>query len=135
MDLYFKRHDGHAVTCDDFLAAMADANNVNLDTLSRWYRQAGTPNLHVATAYDAATKTYTLTCKQHTPASPGEDSKLAVLIPIKLGLLGPDGEWLGVCVGGWLLNGFLGGEEVGRMRMHVSDMGWQGLSHLESEAI
>ncbi|GLC52687.1 hypothetical protein PLESTB_000657300 [Pleodorina starrii] len=91
MELYFKRHDGHAVTCDDFLAAMADANNVNLDTLGRWYSQAGTPHLHVSTSYDAAAKTYTLTCKQHTPPSPGQDNKLPVLIPIKMGLLGPDG--------------------------------------------
>ncbi|EFJ47753.1 hypothetical protein VOLCADRAFT_81369 [Volvox carteri f. nagariensis] len=92
MDLYFQRHDGHAVTCDDFLAAMADANGVNLDTLGRWYSQASTPNLHVSTSYDAATKTYRLTCKQNTPPSPGQDAKLPVLIPIKLGLLGPDGS-------------------------------------------
>ncbi|KAG2426656.1 hypothetical protein HXX76_012967 [Chlamydomonas incerta] len=92
MDLYFKRHDGHAVTCDDFRAAMADANGVNLDTLGTWYSQAGTPHLHVATSYDAVSQTYSLTCKQHTPPSPGQDSKLPVLIPIKLGLLGPDGE-------------------------------------------
>ncbi|GLI71085.1 hypothetical protein VaNZ11_016002 [Volvox africanus] len=91
MDLYFQRYDGHAVTCDDFLAAMADANNVNLDTLGRWYSQAGTPNLHVSTSYDAAAKTYTLFCRQNTAPSPGQDVKQPVLIPIKLGLLGPDG--------------------------------------------
>ncbi|GFR41652.1 hypothetical protein Agub_g2389 [Astrephomene gubernaculifera] len=91
MDLYFQRHDGHAVTCDDFLAAMADANGVNLDTLGRWYSQSGTPHLHVSSSYDAPSRTYRLTCKQHTPPGPGQDSKLPVLIPIKLGLLGPDG--------------------------------------------
>eukprot|EP00983_Pelagomonas_calceolata_P031335 983199-Pelagomonas_calceolata.AAC.1 len=53
MDLYFKRHDGHAVTCDDFLAAMADANNVDLSQLGKWYGQAGTPRLNVSTQYDA----------------------------------------------------------------------------------
>lgn len=47
MDLYFKRHDGHAVTCDDFLAAMADANGVDLSTLGRWYSQGGTPRVEV----------------------------------------------------------------------------------------
>ncbi len=53
MDLYFKRHDGHAVTCDDFLAAMADANGVDLATLSNWYSQAGTPRVTVEGSYNA----------------------------------------------------------------------------------
>ncbi len=53
MDLYFKRHDGSAVTCDDFLAAMADANGADLAQLGRWYEQAGTPRLAVRTQYDA----------------------------------------------------------------------------------
>lgn len=53
MDLYFKRHDGQAVTCDDFLAAMADANGVDLSQMARWYAQAGTPRLHVSSQYDA----------------------------------------------------------------------------------
>ena len=53
MDLYFQRHDGHAVTCDDFLAAMADANKVDLSQLGRWYGQAGTPRLNVSPQYDA----------------------------------------------------------------------------------
>ncbi|KXZ50521.1 hypothetical protein GPECTOR_16g696 [Gonium pectorale] len=92
MDLYFKRHDGHAVTCDDFRAAMEDANGVNLDTLGRWYSQAGTPSLHVTPSYDAPSRTYTLACRQSTPPSPGQDNKQPVLIPIRLGLLGPDGK-------------------------------------------
>jgi hypothetical protein len=53
MDLYFKRHDGCAVTCDDFLAAMADANGVDLTSLAAWYAQAGTPRVEVAATYDA----------------------------------------------------------------------------------
>eukprot|EP00201_Polytomella_parva_P017564 CAMPEP_0175071488 /NCGR_PEP_ID=MMETSP0052_2-20121109/19273_1 /TAXON_ID=51329 ORGANISM="Polytomella parva, Strain SAG 63-3" /NCGR_SAMPLE_ID=MMETSP0052_2 /ASSEMBLY_ACC=CAM_ASM_000194 /LENGTH=948 /DNA_ID=CAMNT_0016338669 /DNA_START=224 /DNA_END=3070 /DNA_ORIENTATION=- len=92
MDLYFKRHDGNAVTCDDFLAAMADANNVDLSTLSRWYSQAGTPHLTVTPSYDESAKTFSLHCKQSTPSTPGQDSKLPVLIPIKVGLLGVDGK-------------------------------------------
>lgn len=56
MDLYFKRHDGQAVTCDDFLSAMQDANGVDLGTFSRWYEQAGTPQLTVEGSYDADAK-------------------------------------------------------------------------------
>jgi aminopeptidase N len=55
MDLYFQRHDGQAVTCDDFLSAMADANGADLSQLSRWYEQAGTPRVNVTTQYDAGT--------------------------------------------------------------------------------
>ncbi|GIR97276.1 MAG: hypothetical protein CM15mP100_4960 [Alphaproteobacteria bacterium] len=47
MDLYFQRHDGQAVTCDDFLAALADANDMDLSLFSLWYSQAGTPDLTV----------------------------------------------------------------------------------------
>jgi len=89
MDLYFKRHDGQAVTCDDFLAAMADANGVDLSDFARWYAQAGTPRVKVSTAYDAATRQFTLRCSQHTPATPGQTEKLPVVIPLTVGLLDP----------------------------------------------
>lgn len=92
MDLYFKRHDGCAVTCDDFRAAMADANGVDLSSLGLWYSQAGTPRVHVTTQYDPLGKTYTLKAKQHTPASAGQPAKLPVLIPLSVGLLGTDGK-------------------------------------------
>ena len=91
MDLYFKRHDGQAVTCDDFLAAMADANNEDLTALSKWYGQAGTPILRVTGTFDDAAKTYTLSFSQMTPASPGQDAKQPVLIPVRTSLLGTDG--------------------------------------------
>lgn len=94
MDLYFKRHDGTAVTCDDFLAAMADANGADLEPLGRWYSQAGTPHLNVSSSYDAAQRTYTVRCRQHTPPSPGQATKLPVLIPLRMGLLGPGGAEL-----------------------------------------
>ena len=55
MDLYFKRHDGHAVTCDDFLAAMADANGADLSAMANWYSQAGTPHLDISTEYNSGT--------------------------------------------------------------------------------
>lgn len=92
MDLYFQRHDGQAVTCDDFLAAMADANGEDLSGVGRWYSQAGTPTLTVSTAYDAAKQSFTISTHQATPPTNGQPDKLPVLIPLKVGLLGPDGQ-------------------------------------------
>eukprot|EP00775_Hariotina_reticulata_P008908 gene8909-9085_t len=91
MDLYFKRHDGQAVTCDDFLAAMADANGEDLSGIGLWYSQAGTPTLKASTSYDAAKQTYTIKTTQVTPPTNGQPDKTPVLIPLKVGLLGPDG--------------------------------------------
>ena len=81
-DLYFERHDGQAVTCDDFVNAMQDANDVDLSQFRRWYSQAGTPVVNVSTNYDAATKTFALTLKQSYP-----NQTEPLLIPIKIGLL------------------------------------------------
>lgn len=92
IDLYFKRHDGQAVTCDDFFAAMADANGEDLSALRNWYSQAGTPKLEVTCEHNASAKTFTLHTKQSTPATPGQTSKAPVLIPLTVGLLGPDGQ-------------------------------------------
>ncbi|GMH38910.1 hypothetical protein BSKO_06808 [Bryopsis sp. KO-2023] len=100
MDLYFERHDGQAVTCDDFLAAMADANGKDLSSLAKWYSQAGTPALDISTVYDPEAKTYTLTAKQKTPPTPGQTEKVPVLIPISVGLLGADGKDMPVEVRG-----------------------------------
>ena len=91
MDLYFERHDGQAVTCDDFLAAMADANGADLEAFKPWYSQAGTPVVDVKTAYDADAKTFTMTVSQTIPDTPGQKDKKPVLIPIAVGLLGMDG--------------------------------------------
>jgi aminopeptidase N len=91
MDLYFARHDGQAVTCDDFVRAMADAAGADLSQFMRWYDQAGTPVLEAAGEYDPATKRYTLTVKQSCPPTPGQPSKLPFHIPLALGLVGPDG--------------------------------------------
>jgi aminopeptidase N len=90
MKLYFERHDGPAVTCDDFRAAMADANNVDLTQFELWYSQAGTPIVDVIQKYDPTSKQFSLTLKQHIPSTPGQpmDSKLPMLIPIVTGLLG-----------------------------------------------
>jgi aminopeptidase N len=91
MDLYFERHDGQAVTTDDFLAAMADASGMDLSQFTLWYRQAGTPVLDVSSHYDEVAKTFQLNIKQSCPATPGQAEKQPFLIPFKLGLLGPDG--------------------------------------------
>lgn len=94
MDLYFERHDGQAVTCDDFRAAMADANDVDLSQFERWYAQAGTPVVEVEEAFDANEGRYRLTFRQQTPATPGQEEKLPLHLPIAVGLLSSDGEEL-----------------------------------------
>ena len=92
MDLYFSRHDGQAVTCDDFRRAMGDANQRDLSQFERWYSQAGTPRVSVTSHYDAAAQTYTLTLTQHCPLTPGQDQKLAMHIPVAVGLLDAQGR-------------------------------------------
>lgn len=94
LDLYFQRHDGAAVTCDDFLAAMADANGEDLAALSNWYGQSGTPRVTARGAYDAAAHTYTLTLSQTTPPTKDQADKLPLLVPVVVGLLGADGAAL-----------------------------------------
>ncbi len=100
MDLYFERHDGQAVTTDDFVAAMEDANDISLALFKRWYKQAGTPTITVSESYDAASKQYHLTVQQHTPPTPGQDVKLPFHIPLRCGLLGEQGEDLEVSCNG-----------------------------------
>jgi aminopeptidase N len=92
MDLYFERHDGQAVTCDDFRAAMADANARDLTQFERWYSQAGTPKVTVTMAYDAAAKTATLHLTQTCSASPGQANKKPFHIPVAVGLLNAQGQ-------------------------------------------
>lgn len=90
-DLYFDRHDGQAVTCDDFIKAMEDANGAELTQFKRWYSQAGTPRLAVSEAYDSAAKTYSLTFRQSYPATPDKQEKQPFVIPVELGLLDAQG--------------------------------------------
>ncbi|WP_172145803.1 MULTISPECIES: aminopeptidase N [Pseudomonas] len=99
-DLYFARHDGQAVTCDDFIKAMEDANGVDLSQFKRWYSQGGTPRLAVSEAYDAAAKTYSLSFHQSCPATPGQRDKQPFVIPVELGLLGAQGQALPLRLGG-----------------------------------
>ena len=91
MDLYFSYHDGQAVTCDDFVGCMAEANGADLDQFMRWYSQAGTPHLKAEGVYDAASRSYTLTLSQHTPPTAGQPEELPLHIPVAVGLIGPDG--------------------------------------------
>ncbi|RMO18851.1 Aminopeptidase N [Pseudomonas cichorii] len=90
-DLYFERHDGQAVTCDDFVKAMEDANGVDLTQFKRWYSQAGTPRLAVSESYDSAARTYSLTFRQSCPQTPDKQEKLPFVIPVALGLLDKQG--------------------------------------------
>jgi len=92
MDLYFRRHDGQAVTTDDFVQAMQDASGVDLSQFRRWYEQAGTPVVEAEGNYDTATKRFTLTLRQSCPPTPGQETKLPFHIPLALGLVGPDGR-------------------------------------------
>ena len=71
-DLYFDRHDGQAVTCDNFVAAMEDANGVDLQQFRRWYGQSGTPELHIRGSHDPEAKTYSLTVRQSCPDTAGQ---------------------------------------------------------------
>ncbi|MFT7413813.1 MAG: aminopeptidase N [Methylophagaceae bacterium] len=91
-DLYFQRHDGQAVTTDDFVKAIEDANNVDLNQFKRWYSQAGTPVLTIETQYNELLQTYTLIVNQYCPATPGQDKKQPLYIPLAVGLLNKNGE-------------------------------------------
>ncbi|MGE8353056.1 MAG: aminopeptidase N [Pseudomonas protegens] len=99
-DLYFERHDGQAVTCDDFVKAMEDANSVDLSQFKRWYSQAGTPRLVVSESYDAAAKTYSLSFRQSCPQTPDKVEKLPFVIPVELGLLDSKGAGMALRLSG-----------------------------------
>ena len=90
-DLYFDRHDGEAVTIEQFVAAMEDASGRDLTQFRRWYKQSGTPVLKVRSEYDATAKTYKLNFDQSCPPTPGQTEKLPFVIPVKLGLVSDDG--------------------------------------------
>lgn len=92
MDIYFERHDGRAVECDDFRAAMMDANGRDLTQFERWYSQAGTPRVKVTTVYDAEKQTYDITLAQSCPPTPGQSKKLPFHIPVAIGLLDGQGK-------------------------------------------
>jgi len=93
-DLYFERHDGQAVTTEDFVAAMESVSGRDLAQFKAWYDQGGTPEVQVSSRYDASQKRYTLKFSQSCPATPGQATKQPFQIPIILGLLDADGVGL-----------------------------------------
>lgn len=92
MQLYVERHDGQAVTCEDFIAAMEEANETDFTQFRRWYSQAGTPQVDARVDYDAAKQQLVVHLKQHTPATPGQAEKLPFHIPVKLSAVSPNGD-------------------------------------------
>jgi aminopeptidase N len=92
MDEYFRRHDGQAVTCDDFVAAMAAVSGFDFSQFMRWYHQAGTPRVTARGEYDASARRYTLTLAQTLAPTPGQAEKAPCPIPVATGLVGPDGR-------------------------------------------
>ncbi len=92
MDLYFERHDGDAATVEDFLQVFEDASGRDLSQFSLWYHQAGTPNLAITTAHDAAKKQFTVEIEQSVPPTPSESRKRLMHIPLAFGLVGSDGK-------------------------------------------
>ncbi len=90
-DLYFERHDGQAVTCDDFVSALEDASGVDLAQFRRWYSQAGTPTIRASGRYDPSANTYVLELSQEPPSAAGSRTALPLHIPVQMGLLGANG--------------------------------------------
>ena len=91
-DLYFDRHDGQAVTTDDFVKAIEDANSVDLSQFKHWYAQAGTPQLTIGTEYDVVRQQFTISIKQGCPATPDQQHKQPFHIPVAMGLLDKQGK-------------------------------------------
>jgi aminopeptidase N len=91
-DLYFNRHDGQAVTTEDFVKAMEDASDIDLGQFRNWYYQAGTPVVSIRSEFDAEKKRYTLHVSQSCPDTPGQSNKKPLTVPLRLGLLGSDGK-------------------------------------------
>ena len=90
-DRYFERHDGQAVTIEEFVRAMEDTSGVDLKQFRNWYRQAGTPVLEIDGRHDAEARRYELRVRQSCPPTPGQERKQPFHIPLRIGLLGPDG--------------------------------------------
>ncbi|KAL3652711.1 Puromycin-sensitive aminopeptidase [Castilleja foliolosa] len=123
MDLYFKRHDGQAVTCEDFYAAMRDANGADFSNFLLWYSQAGTPRLKVVSTYSAEAKTYSLKFSQEVPPTPGQSVKEPMFIPVALGLLDSKGNDIPLSVvfhNGQLINVTKDGQPVDTTVLRVT---------------
>ncbi|HEY1097991.1 MAG TPA: aminopeptidase N [Myxococcota bacterium] len=104
-DHYFSHNDGHAATCDDFVASMTAVSGRDLSVFQRWYSQAGTPTVTSTTSYDAAAQTFAITLKQVVPPTPGQPEKLPMLIPVKTALFGKSGDKLPLHLAGKSVGG------------------------------
>jgi len=100
MDLYIARHDNHAATIEDFVAAMQDASGIDLGRFKLWYEQAGTPEITIADEWDAGSGSYRLDFIQKVPPTPGQPVKSPMPIPLALGLLAADGSELPIRLDG-----------------------------------
>ncbi|SEH24206.1 aminopeptidase N [Rhizobium sp. NFR12] len=87
MDLYFERHDGQAVTVEDYVKCFEDVSGRDLAQFSLWYSQAGTPLVNVSTEYDQASATFKLSLEQMVPATPGQPDKQPMHIPLSFALI------------------------------------------------
>ncbi|MCU4674684.1 aminopeptidase N [Catenovulum sp. 2E275] len=96
MKLYFERHDGQAVTCDDFVSAMQDASNIDLTQFKLWYSQSGTPVVGISSDYDPTAQLFTIHITQNTPATADQQAKSALHIPINIAFYNDKGEPLAV---------------------------------------
>ncbi|MEJ8473987.1 aminopeptidase N [Roseibium algae] len=92
MDLYFERHDGEATTIEAFLACFSEATSTDLGQFARWYEQAGTPQVDVKSQYNAASGDLTLEINQMISPLPGQPSSDPSVIPLRFGLIGPNGD-------------------------------------------
>lgn len=92
MDLYFERHDGQAVTIEEFVQAISDANKVNLTHFKQWYHQPGTPQVVVSEEYDASNKTYILELTQKHLSTQNHPEKKPLHIPLIFGLIDSKGQ-------------------------------------------
>ena len=99
MDLYFERHDGEAATVEQFVQSFADAAGRDLSQFMRWYSQAGTPEVVADGSHDSASRTYTLELRQTVPPTPGQPDKQPMVIPLRLGLVGANGDDLPLVTG------------------------------------
>ncbi len=90
-DLYFARHDGQAVTCNDFIQCMQDGSGIDMSQFKLWYSQAGTPNVTVKSDYDESAKTFTLNFTQKIPDTPNQTNKKPMHIPVAVGLINKEG--------------------------------------------
>ena len=137
MDLYFQRHDGQAVTCDDFAQAIAEANpgselDTRLEAFKRWYGQAGTPRLRATSSWDSTAGTFTLTLAQSCKATPGQPDKQPYVVPVRMGLVARDGRALPLT-----LQGQSDASEEQLLVLEAAEQSWTftGLTGLEGAPV